>query len=215
MEQQRRQTRMTDPDSDFKELRLTGEASHIPDEALSECNDDEPDQQRVATTITGYPDTLTEIDNECRSYGAPIPADQIKFLLCLTNHLEDCYSETDTPATEWRVLGVVHMLVESSTFYGAVAKDGAAATLLASNATGTAVDDCTLIYDLEDEPAVQLIDRWPVLPAAVRITSTNGEQLLAAVRDRTEWTDQSPMDSDFEPTMYLYDESGSGIRDEQ
>lgn len=54
-----------------------------------------------------------------------------------------------------------------------------------------------------------------MLPAAVRITSTDGEQLLAAARDRIEWTDQSPMNSDFEPTMYLYDESGYGIRDEQ
>ncbi|SDD71405.1 hypothetical protein [Natrinema hispanicum] len=206
---------MTDRDSDFEELRPTGEASHIPDETLSECTDSEPDRQRVATATTGYPDTPTETDTECRSCGAPIPTDQTKCLFCLTNHLEDCSDETDAPATEWTLLGVVHMLVESSTFYGAIAKGAAAATLLASSATESTVDDCTIIYDLEDEPAAQLADRWPVLPAAVRISSTDGEQLFAAAHDRTAWTDQSAVDSDCEPTTYLYDEGGSGIRDEQ
>ncbi len=206
---------MTDRDSDFEELRPTGEASHIPDERLRECTDSEPDRQRIATVTTGYPDTPTETDTECRSCGAPIPADRTKCLFCLANHLEDCSSETDAPATEWTLLGVVHMLVESSTFYGAVAKGAAAATLLASSATESTVDDCTIIYDLEDEPAAQLTDRWPVLPAAVRISSTNGEQLFAAAHDRTAWTDQSAVDSDCEPTTYLYDEGGSGIRDEQ
>jgi len=206
---------MTDRDSDFEELRPTGEASHIPDERLSECTDGEPDRQRVATETDGYPDTPTEADTECRSCGAPITADRTKCLFCLTNHLEDTASETDAPATEWTLLGVIHMLVESSTFYGAVAKGAAAATLLASNATESTVDDCTIIYDLEDEPAAQLTDRWPVLPAAVRISSTNGEQLFAAAHDRTAWTDQSAVGSDCEPTTYLYDEGGSGIRDEQ
>ncbi|AGB33791.1 hypothetical protein Natpe_4068 (plasmid) [Natrinema pellirubrum DSM 15624] len=206
---------MTDRDSDFEKLRPTGEASHIPDERLRECTEGEPNRQRVATATTGYPDTPTETDTECRSCGAPIPAGQTKCLFCLTNHLEDSPSETNAPATEWTLLGVVHMLVESSTFYGAVAKGAAAATLLASSAAESTVDDCTITYDLEDEPAAQLTDRWPVLPAAVRISSTDGEQLLAAAHDRTAWTDQSAVDSDCEPTTYLYDESGFGIRDEQ
>ncbi|TMT79072.1 hypothetical protein E2L06_19825 [Haloterrigena sp. H1] len=206
---------MTDRDSDFEELRPTGEASHIPDERLRECTEGEPNRQRVATATTGYPDTPTETDTECRSCDAPIPADQTKCLFCLTNHLENSSSETDAPATEWTLFGVVHMLVESSTFYGAVAKGAAAAALLASSATESTIDDCTIIYDLEDEPAAQLTDRWPVLPAAVRISSTDGEQLLAAARDRTAWTDESAVDSDCESTTYLYDEGGSGIRDEQ
>jgi len=206
---------MTDRDSDFEELRPTGEASHIPDETLNECTNGEPDRQRVAMATTGYPETPTETDSECRSCGAPIPVDQTKCLFCLTNHLENSSFETDAPAIEWTLLGVIHMLVESSTFYGAVAKGAAAATLLASSATELTVDDCTIIYDLEDEPAAQLTDRWPVLPAAVRISSTDGEQLFAAAHDRTAWTDQSAVDSDCEPTTYLYDEGGSGIRDEQ
>ncbi|MFA9427302.1 hypothetical protein [Natronorubrum sp. A-ect3] len=206
---------MTDRYSDFEELRPTGEASDVPDETLSECNDGEPDRQRVATATTGYPDTPAETDTECRSCGAPIPADQTKCLFCLTNHLEDTSSETDTTAPEWTLLGVVHMLVESSTFYGAVAKGGAAATLLASSVAESTVNDCTIIYDLEDEPAAQLTDQWPVLPAAVRISSADGEQLFAAAHDRTGWTDQSAVDGNYEPTTYLYDEGGTGIRDEQ
>jgi len=205
---------MTDRDSDLEELRPTGEASHIPDERLSECTDGEPDRQRVATETDGYPDTPTEADTKCRSCGAPITADRTKCLFCLTNHLENSSSETDAPATEWTLFGVVHMLVESSTFYGAVAKGAAAATLLTSNATEQAVDDCTIIYDLEDEPAAQLTDRWPVLPAAAQITSTGGEQLLAAARDRTTWSDH-PAAGDQELTTYLYDEGGTGILDEQ
>ncbi|MDQ2051649.1 hypothetical protein RBH26_14310 [Natronolimnohabitans sp. A-GB9] len=208
---------MTDRYSDFEELRPTGEASDVPDETLSECNDGEPDRQRVATATTGYPDTPAETDTECRSCGAPIPADQTKCLFCLTNHLENSSSETDAPAPEWTLLGVVHMLVESSTFYGAVAKGGAAATLLASSVTGSTVDDCMIIYDLEDGPVAQLTNQWPVLPAAVQIKSADGEQLLAAARDRTRWSDQPhpAADSDHEPTTYLYDEGGTGIRDEQ
>ncbi|SET84319.1 hypothetical protein [Natrinema hispanicum] len=206
---------MTDRDSNFEELRPTGEASHIPDETLSEDDDGEPDRQRAETATAGYPGTPTETDTECRSCGASIPADRTKCLFCLTNNLEDCSSETDTPATEWTLLGVVHMLVESSTFYGAVAKGAAAATLLASSATESIVDDCTIIYDLEDEPAAQLTDRWPVLPAAVRISSPDGEQLFAAAHDRTSWTDQSAVDSDCESTTYLYDEGGIAIRNEQ
>ncbi|SDD87694.1 hypothetical protein [Natrinema hispanicum] len=207
---------MTDRDSDFEELRPTGEASHVPDETLSEDDDGKPDRQRIATATAGYPDTPTETDTECRSCDAPIPADQTKCLFCLTNHLENSSSETDAPATEWTLFGVVHMLVESSTFYGAVAKGGAAAMLLASSVTEQAVDDCTIIYDLEDEPAAQLTDRWPVLPAAAQITSSDGERLLAAARDRTTWSDQPhPAAGDQELTTYLYDEGGTGIRDEQ
>ncbi|ELY41631.1 biosurfactant protein 1 [Natronorubrum sulfidifaciens] len=205
---------MTDRYSDFEELRPTGEASDVPDETLSECEGD-PDRQRVATATTGYPDTPAETDTECRSCGAPIPADQTRCLFCLTNHLENSSSETDAPAPEWTLLGVVHMLVESSTFYGAVAKGGAAATLLASSVAESTVNDCTIIYDLEDEPAAQLTDQWPVLPAAVRISSADGEQLFAAAHDRTGWTDQSAVDGNYEPTTYLYDEGGTGIRDEQ
>ncbi|AFO57565.1 hypothetical protein NJ7G_2330 [Natrinema sp. J7-2] len=74
---------MTDRDSDFEELRPTGEASHIPSGGLSECVDREPDRQRIAMATTGYPETPTETDTECRSCGAPIPADPTKCLFCL------------------------------------------------------------------------------------------------------------------------------------
>lgn len=64
--------------------------------------------------------------------------------------------------------GVIHFLVESGTFYGAVTKGAAAATLLTSG-RDEPIDDCTLIYDLDDEPAPQLTERWPTLPAAVEV----------------------------------------------
>jgi hypothetical protein len=62
---------------------------------------------------------------------------------------------------------VVHLLVEASTFYAAVAKGSAAATLLSKPDKDPAVDDCEMIYDLDEAPAVQIADRWPSLPEAV------------------------------------------------
>jgi len=41
---------MNDYYTDFEELRPIGEASHIPDEKLSECGDSAAHRQRVATT---------------------------------------------------------------------------------------------------------------------------------------------------------------------
>jgi len=59
---------------------------------------------------------------------------------------------------------VVYLLVEASTFYAAVAKGAAGATLLTKADRDPAVDDCQLIYDLDTKPAVQLTDKWPSLP---------------------------------------------------
>jgi hypothetical protein len=64
-------------------------------------------------------------------------------------------SESGAASSEQTLRGVVQFLVESGTFYGAVAKGAAAATLLTSG-HDESVDDCTLIYDLDDEPAPQL-----------------------------------------------------------
>nr|WP_245756911.1 hypothetical protein [Halogranum rubrum] len=107
---------------------------------------------------------------------------------------------------------VVHLFVESSTYYGAVAKGAAAATLLATNAFDPAVEECQLIYDFDEEPAAQVTDAWPALSPAVRVASKHGEETLAVTRERTTWgnTTRSPT----EHATYLYDESGSAIQDE-
>ena len=75
------------------------------------------------------------------------------------------------------------MVDSTTTCYGAVAKGGAAATLITSNDAEPAVDDYTLCYDLDEPPARQLADRWPSLPAAIQRDSAEGEQLLAAARN--------------------------------
>jgi len=79
---------MNDYYTDFEELRPIGEASHIPDEKLSECGDSAAHRQRVATTEKGYPNDATESNTECRSCGASVPDGQTKCRFCLTNHLE-------------------------------------------------------------------------------------------------------------------------------
>jgi len=71
-----------------------------------------------------------------------------------------------------------------------------------------------MIYDLDEEPAVQLANRWPSLPEAVRVTSKEGRQLLAAARDRTVWTDVSQSPREDRHKTFLYDEAGYAIIEE-
>ena len=73
-------------------------------------------------------------------------------------------------------LGIVHLVVESTTFYGAVAKGGAAVNLLTANEAEPAVNDYTLIYDLDEAPARQLAKQRPSLPDAVQVLSEEGER---------------------------------------
>ena len=112
--------------TDFAELRPTGEASHIPDEKVNDGCEGDPRRQRVATSAGGYPDAPTVTDGECRSCGASVPDGQTKCRFCLTNHLGSNATITDESAST-TFLGIVHLIVDSSTFYGAVAKGGAAA----------------------------------------------------------------------------------------
>jgi len=198
--------------SDFEKLRPIGEASHIPDEQLSDGHDSELQRHRVATRTGDYPDESTDAGRECQSCGASIPVGQTKCRFCLANHLGDEPASTDETA-DATFLGLVHMVVESTTFHGAVAKGGAAATLLTSNEAVPAVDDYTLIYDLDEAPARQLADRWPSLPDAAQVSSEEGEQLLRAAQDRTGWNGLGATVHQHAPTR-LYDQCGNGIRDE-
>jgi hypothetical protein len=127
--------------------------------------------------------------SECSSCGASIPSNRTKCRFCLSNHLDGTSDDSRPPHTEWAPLHVVHLLVEASTFYAAVAKGAAAATLLTKADRDPTVDDCQLIYDLDAEPAAQLTDKWPSLPEAVRVTSESGEQLLTTARERTGQTE--------------------------
>ena len=199
--------------SDFEELRPTGEASHIPDSRLDDGCEGDPRRQRVATSTGGYPDAPTAADGECRSCGASVPDGQTKCRFCLTNHLGSDATSTDESAST-TFLGIVHLVVESTTFYGAVAKGGAAANLLSANEAEPAVDDYTLIYDLDEAPARHLADQWPSLPDAVQVSSGEGERLLSAARDRTGWHGQGASERQEQAPTRLYDHRGNSIRDE-
>ncbi|ELY72071.1 hypothetical protein [Natrinema pallidum] len=204
---------MYDRCSDFEELRPTGEASHIPDTRLDGGYEGDPQRQRVATSAGGYPDAPTTTDGECRSCGASIPDGQTKCRFCLTNHPGSDATCTDESAST-SFLGIVHLVVESTTFYGAVAKGGAAAHLLSANEAKPAVDDYTLVYDLDEAPARQVAEQWPSLPDAVQVSSADGEQLLRAARDRTGWHGQEASERQEQAATRLYDQRGNGIHDE-
>jgi len=206
---------MTGQYSDYEELRPLGEATHIPDDELANCTDGEPRRQRIGEAHAGYPDDTTVTAAECASCGTSIPAGQTKCRFCLTNHLDALTDDQDTPDSECNLHHIIHVLVESRTFYGAVAKGSAAASLLAKSDSAPAVDDCQLIDDLDEEPAAQLAAQWPSLSSAARVTSERGEQLLETARERTTWGVRSQSPHDGEHVTFLYDESGSGIRDEE
>ena len=204
---------MSDRYSDLEELRPTGEASHVPDMRLDDGYEGDPRRQRVATSAGGYPNAPTTTDGECQSCGASVPDEQTKCRFCLTNHLgSDATSTGETAPTT--LLGIVHLVVESTTFYGAVAKGGAAANLLSANEAEPAVDDYTLIYDLDEAPARQLAEQWPSLPDAVQVSAAEGERLLSAARDRTGWHGQGASERQEQVPTRLYDQRGNGIRGE-
>ncbi len=138
--------------SDIEELRPTGEASHILDKKFNEGVTANLDGNALQRVRVATPDKPTEAGGECRSCGASVPVGQTKCRFCLTNCLGDEATGTDEPA-DATLLGIVHLVVELITFYGAVAKGGAAANLLTSNKTEPAVDDYMLLYDLDEVPA--------------------------------------------------------------
>ncbi|MFD1570428.1 hypothetical protein [Halorubrum laminariae] len=202
---------MTNQYDDYEALRPLGEATHVPDDQLDSSG--KPRRQRSDGVDAGYPDDPIAASPECESCGASIPTGQSKCRFYLINHLCDDVTGTDE-LMKTALLGVVHLVVESATFYGAVAKGGAAANLLTSNNAELAVDDYTLIYDLDEPPARQLVDKWPSLPDAVQCDSAEGEQLLAAARDRTGWHGQGAVEHQQQAPTRLYDHRGNGIRDE-
>jgi predicted nucleic acid-binding Zn ribbon protein len=205
---------MKDYQSDFEELRPLGEATSTPDAELSERTDKEPVDDSTTEYPPGYPDEIVPTESECASCGTSIPATQTKCEFCLTYHLDGSEDEQNRSNSESTLLHVVHLLVEASTFYAAVAKGSAAATLLSKPDKDSAVDECLMIYDLNEEPAKQLTDRWPSLPEAVRVTSERGRQLLAAARDRTVWTDEPQSPHEDRHETFLYGEAGYAITEE-
>ncbi|UPV77119.1 hypothetical protein M0R89_23020 (plasmid) [Halorussus limi] len=204
---------MTQRDSDHEELRPLGEATHIPDDKLSNSSDEELSQQRLDAVATRYPNETTATESECSSCGATIPSSRTKCRFCLVNHLNSSDVEQSTSDTEWTLLHVVHFVVEASTFDSAVAKGTAAAGLLVKTDRDSAVNDCQPISEFDEKPASQLASKWPSLPEAVRITSNSGRQLLKTARELTEWQDTTQSRHNGEHATFLYDESGRGVRD--
>ncbi|WP_313696078.1 hypothetical protein [Halorarum halobium] len=200
---------MTDRNSDRDAFQPVGEGALVPDPALDQPADGQPTRQREASHSGGYPDGTTDTDRACVSCGASIPTSQRKCRFCLEHELETA-SASEAASSEQTLRGVIQFLVESGTFYGAVAKGAAAATLLTSG-PDEPIDDCTLIYDLDDEPAPQLTERWPTLPAATEVSSAAGDALLTTACERTPWDEWSDRPQTEIPRVY--DERGQGIRD--
>lgn len=198
---------MTDHYADHEALRPVGEATRAADCELGARFD----AQNREESLVGYPAENYQRETNCASCGTSIPPGQPKCRFCLTHHL-DPSDEQRHSDTGLSLLHVVHLFVESSTYYGAVAKGAAAARLLVTNSFDPVVDECQLIYDFDEAPAAQVTDEWPVLPDAMGTTSECGKEALAVARERTAWGNTTR--SATEHATYLYDESGSPIQDE-
>ena len=203
---------MTGRDYDFEELRPLGEASRTPDQHLDDRST-AARRQRSGPGETGYSGPFTTDKVECRVCGAPIPASQTKCRFCLSNHLGDTSTATTETSQETTLAGIVFAIVESPTFYGAVAKGAAAGNLLVTSET-EGITEHRLIYDLTEEPASQLVDQWPSLPDAAKVASEAGEQLLTAIQDRMNDQEHSTFAGAQEAKAYLYDETGDALLDE-
>jgi len=198
--------------SDFEELRPTGEASHIPDTRLGDECEGTPGGNASRRALVATPDAPTVTDGESfRSWGvSPRRPDEMPVL----SHQPSRGGATSTNETaSTTFLGIVHLIVESTTFYGAVAKGGAAANLLSANEAEPAVDDYTLIYDLDEAPARQLVEQWPSLPDAVQVSSEGRAASLSAARDGAGWHEQGASERQEQAPRRLYDQHGDGIRD--
>jgi len=204
---------MTGRDYDFEELRPLGEASRRPDHHLDGHSTAAPRRQRRASVETGYSEHSTTDTAECRSCGAPIPTSQTKCRFCLINHLGDPATATTETGRKATLVGTVFALVESSTFYGAIAKGAAAGNLLVASGT-EGITEHRLIYDLTEEPVSQLVEQWPSLLDATKVASEAGEQLLTAIRDRMNGQGCSTFAGAQEDRAYLYDETGGALRTE-
>ncbi|EMA27524.1 hypothetical protein [Haloarcula japonica] len=202
---------MTNRNSDRDAFQPVGEGALAPDPALDQPADGQLSRQREASYSGGYPDGATDTDRACVPCDASIPASQRKCRFCLEHEL-DVASASDAASSEQSFRGVIHFLVESETFYGAVANGAAAATLLTSG-RDEPIDDCTLIYDLDDEPAPQLTERWPTLSAAAEVTAAAGDALLSAARERT-GEEVGRNNRPQKEIPRVYDERSQGIRDE-
>ena len=113
-----------------------------------------------------------------------ILTNRTKYRFCLTTHLDNEATSTDD-TVDTTFLGIVHIVVESTTFYGAATKGGVAAKFLTSTEAVPAVNDYTPIYDFDETPASQLADRRSSLPAVIQVTSAEGAQLFAATHVQT------------------------------
>jgi len=144
--------------------------------------------------------------------GASVPDGQTKCRFCLTNHLEsDAASTNESASTTF--LGIIHLIVESTTFYGAVAKGGAAANLLSANQAEPAVDDYTLIYDLDEAPGAPAGRAMALTSRRGTGVVSGGRGALSAARDRTGWHGQEASERQEQAPTRLYDQRGDGIRD--
>jgi hypothetical protein len=99
---------------DIEELRPTGEASHIPDEKLNNGCGVAPGGNASRRVLVATPNSPTATDDECRSCGVSVPDGQTNCRFCLITPLgSDATSTDESAATTF--LGIVHLVVESTT----------------------------------------------------------------------------------------------------
>jgi len=77
------------------------------------------------------------------------------------------------------------------------------------------LEECQLIDDVGETPTTALRGTWGALPAAVRITSERGSQLLSVALKHTDCADGDGREEAEQSLPRLYDERGTGILNEE
>jgi len=128
------------------------------------------------------------------------------------NHLGSGATSTNETAST-TFLGIVHLIVESTTFYGAVAKGGAAANLLSANEAEPAVDDYTLIYDPTRRRRASWSSNGPHPRRGTGVVGRGRAASQPPARDGAGWHEQGASERQEQAPRRLYDQHGDGIRD--
>jgi len=132
-------------------------------------------------------------------------------VLCLTNHLEsDAASTNESASTTF--LGIIHLIVESTTFYGAVAKGAPRRTSSLPTRRSPPSTTTRSSTTSTRRRRASWPSNGPHFPTRYRCRQRR-ERAFSAARDRTGWHGQEASERQEQAPTRLYDQRGDGIRD--
>lgn len=175
------------------EFEPIGEGSITPD--AHDTAIDDGDYERVEDSIdepaAGYPDERDDDppNDECRSCGAPIPAERTTCDFCLVNQT-DRGNAAGPPDCERTLTDIIHAVVNAETKTNVIAKANAAFSNLTADPFTTdvrGIDEYEPLANITGETVRQLAREWGQLPDAAALDTLEGQRLLDTIRQNAGW----------------------------